>query len=304
MNPELAADTTSMIKQARGFLKNTRMAANTHIVLGISDSSTLPRTHLQRSDCRVKEENIADALTLGHKTGENSCLMELNVAGKLALLESSILPDYKQLRFLDGRSGIATGIICVQAIGYVASIVYRAIDHLPVSPIEAIGFSFNMFVIVHSFVHSMGATSQCPLLIYLNGTQEQQMIDKCKSIRWSNADEKICGKRGLSGTVVVGSVVVAFTMLVEWQVLKISLLDGIGTIFFLASLVITQLVRSIIKSWKVWASEIEDSVDLFMCAMFSLGGIVVSTVATILNWHTSKFDSCTPSVIHNFPFVG
>jgi hypothetical protein len=26
----------------------------------------------------------------------------------LALLESSILPNYKQLRFLDGRSGIAT----------------------------------------------------------------------------------------------------------------------------------------------------------------------------------------------------
>ncbi len=59
----LAADTTSMfnkfrryiddilvimfgIKQPRGFLKYTRMATNTYIMLGISDSSTLPRTHL------------------------------------------------------------------------------------------------------------------------------------------------------------------------------------------------------------------------------------------------------------------
>jgi hypothetical protein len=125
---------------------------------------------------------MVDALTLGHKIVENSCLMELKVAGKLALLESSILPDYEQLRFLDGRSGIATLIICVQAIGYVTSIVYKAIHHLPVSPIEAIGFSFSMFVIVHSLVHSLGAPSQCPLVIYLNLIQEQEMIDKCKSI--------------------------------------------------------------------------------------------------------------------------
>ncbi len=298
INPELAANTTAC------FLSNTRMAANTHIVLGISDSSTLPPTHLQRSDCPVKEENIADALTLGHKTGGNSCLMELNVAGKLALLESSILPYYKQLRFLDGRSVITIVIIGVQAFGYVTSIVYRAIHHLPVSPIEAIGFSFSMFVIVHCVAHFWGATSQCPLVVYLDRTQEQQMIDKCKFIRWSNADELICGRRRICGMVVVGIVVVVFTILVEWEVLNISLLDAIGPILFLVSLNINQLIRSIIRSWRVSASEIQDSLNLFFFAIISLGGIVVSIVATILNWHTNKFDSRTPSVIHNLPFIG
>jgi hypothetical protein len=126
------------INQPRGFLESTRIVANTYIVLGMSDSTTLPRTHIQTSRSPVKEDKMADALTLGHKTAENSCLMELNEAGKLALLESSILPNYKQLWFVDGRSGIATLIIGVQAIGYVTSIVYRAIHHLPVSPIEAI----------------------------------------------------------------------------------------------------------------------------------------------------------------------
>jgi len=318
INPELAADTTSLfnkfrryvddifvimfgIKQPRGFLKNTRMAANTHIVLGISDSSTLPPTHFQRSDCPVKEENMTDALTLGHKTAKNSCLMELNPAGKLALLESSILPDYKQLRFLDGSSGIATLIICVQAIGYVTSIVYRAIDHLPVSPIEAIGFSFSMLVIVHSLLHSLGAISQCPLVIYLNRTQEQQMIDKCKSIRWSNADGLICHKTAVLGTVVVGSVVVAFTILVEWQVLKISLLDAIGPILFLLSFITHSL--SFIIVWKRWASDTVTIVIMVGCVMISWGGIIVSIVATIRNWHTNKFDIRTPSVIHNLPFL-
>jgi hypothetical protein len=114
--------------------------------------------------------------------------MLLSHAGKLALLESSILPNYKQLRFVDGRSGIATLILAVQAIGYVTSIVYRAIHHLPVSPIEAIGFAFSMLVIVHSVVHSVGVMCQNPLVIYLNPTQQQEMFDKRKSTRWSNVD--------------------------------------------------------------------------------------------------------------------
>jgi hypothetical protein len=201
-NPELATDATSMSnklrrvidhilaipfgsKQQRAFLKRTRIVANTYIVLGMSDSTTsftrLPFTHIDTDGSRVKEDKMADALTLGHKTAENSCLMELNLAGKLALLESSILPNYKQLRFLDGRSGIATLIIAVQAMGYVTSIVYRAIHHFPVSPIEAIGFAFSLVVIVHSVVHSVGVICQNPLVIYLNPTQEQEMLDKCES---------------------------------------------------------------------------------------------------------------------------
>jgi hypothetical protein len=111
---------------------------------------------------------MADALTLGHKTAGNSRLMELNEAGKLALLETSILPNYKQLRFVDGRSGIATLIIGVQAIGFVTSIVYRAFLHLPVSPVEAIGFAYGMLVIVRSWAYAMGAICQNPLVIYLN----------------------------------------------------------------------------------------------------------------------------------------
>jgi hypothetical protein len=202
-NPELGPDTMSMstklrrvighilaiifgINQPRAFLESTRIIATTYVVLGMSDSTKLPPTHINREHSPVKEDNMAYALTFGHKTAENSRLMELNEAGKLALLESSILPNYKQLRFVDGRSGIATLIIGVQAIGYVTSIVYRAIHHSPVSPIEAIGFSFNMLVLVHSLVHSVG---------------------------------------------------MAFTILVEWHVLKISLLNAIGPVLFFLSLI-------------------------------------------------------------------
>ncbi|CAK9217341.1 unnamed protein product [Sphagnum troendelagicum] len=318
-NPELAADTMSMsnklrrviedilvilfgINQPPGFLKSTRIVASTYIVLGMSDSTTLPSTHIYTKQSPVKEDNMADAVTLGHKTAENSCLMVLSDAGKLALLESSILPNYKQLRFVDGRSGIATLILAVQAIGYVTSIVYRAIHHLPVSPLEAIGFAFSMLVIVHSLVHSVGVIGQNPLVIYLNPTQQQEMFDKCKSTRWSLVDNEYCLYAAMVVMVVVGSVVVAFTILVEWHVLKISWLDAIGPILFLLSL-ITQLFQIFIvvkhRHTSIWG------ILLFLGSlMISFGGIVVSIVATILNWQTNKFDSRTPSVIHSLPFLG
>ncbi|CAM6053702.1 unnamed protein product [Sphagnum tenellum] len=284
----------------------------------MSHSTTLPSTHNQSpktdidradtsdtddtDDSPLEEDKMADALTLGHKTAENSCLTELNEAGKLALLECSILPNYKQLRFVDGRSGIATLIIAVQALGYVTSIVYRAIHHLPVSPTEAIGFAFSMLVIVHSFVHSVAVLCQNPLLIYLNPTQEQQMLDKCKSTRWSNVDNAFCEDAATVGMVVVGNVVVAFTILVEWHVLRISWLDAIGPVLFLLWL-ITQLFSSIIF-WRCWHSSTWETLLGFGNGMISFGGIVVSIVATILNWQTNKFDSRTPSVIHSLPFIG
>ncbi len=169
------------------------------------------------------------------------------------------------------------------------------------SPIEAIGFAFSMLVIVHSLVHSLGAFCQSALVIYLNPTQEQELLDKCKSTRWSKADDEICDNAALVGMMVVGSVVVAFTILVEWRVLRISRLDAIGPIRFLLSLII-QLFSNIILSkysdpstWKIL---------LFGTGLISFGGIVVSIVATIVNWQTNKFDSRTPSVIHNLPFLG
>jgi len=260
----------------------------------MSDLTMLPETHIDTDDSLVCERNIANALNLGNKTAENSCLMELNPAGKLALMESSILPGYNELRFLDGSI-----IINVQVIGYVTSIVYKTNHHLPVSPIEAIGFACSMVVIVHSVLNRLGGISKYPLLIYMNPTEEQQMFDACKTARWSNVDEVNCENAAMVGMVVVGSVVVAFTILIEWHVLRISRLDAIGPILFLLSLIIQPFV--IIISVK---DDPSLALQLVRCALISFVGIVVSIVATIQNWQTNKFDSRTPSVIHNLPFLG
>jgi len=319
-NPQLVPDTMSMsnklrgliddilvilfgINQPQGFVKRTRIVANTFIVVGMSDSTLVPRSHINTDDSPVEEDNMADALTLGHKTAENSCLMLLNEAGKLALLESSsILPNYKQLRFLDGKSGIATLIIAVQAIGYVIFIGYRAILHLPVSPVEAIGFAFSMLVIVHSISHSVGVICQNPLVIYLSPTQEQEMLEKCESTRWSNVDTVNRENVTKVGIVVVGSVVVAFTILVEWHVLRTSWFDGIGPIIFLLSF-IPELFLAINAARNPDPSTW--SLRLFLGSWgISICGIVHSILRTVRDWQSDSFDSRTPSVIHSLPFLG
>jgi hypothetical protein len=84
-----------------------------------------------------------------------------------------------------------------------------------------------MLVIVHSIVHSVGVICQNPLVICLNHTQEIEILPKCKSTQWSDNDSITCGNAGNVGMVVVGSVVLAFTILVEWHVLRISWSDAI-----------------------------------------------------------------------------
>jgi hypothetical protein len=85
-------------------------------------------------------------------------------------------------------------------------------------------------------------------------------------------------------------------------VLRISWLDAIGPILFFLSF-ITQLFSVIILS-KYLHPSIWGYLLRLGCVMISFGGIVVSIVATILNWQANKFDSRTPSVIHNLPFLG
>jgi hypothetical protein len=250
--------------------------------------------------------------------------MVLNDAGKLALLESNILPHYNQLRFVAGRSRIATLILAVQAIGYVTSIVYRAIHHLPVSPIEAIGFAFSLLVIVHSLLHNVGGICRHTLVIYVNhteaqepstdhteaqepSTEESRMTTSCAFTRWQNVDTVNRAIVAIVGTVVVGSVVVALTILVELHVLRKSWLDKIGPILFLLSFIPESIAIIILTEYKHPVTRIRIWIGTgirFGSWMISCGAIVVSIVATILNWQTHKFDSRTPSLIHNLPFLG
>lgn len=72
-----------------------------------------------------------------------------------------------------------------------------------------------------------------------------------------------------------------------------------GPLTFLVTLIIHML-------FNIRFSKCADEAKLMFLACMSINfcGILVSIVATLVNWKTHKFDSHTPSVIHSWPFLG
>jgi hypothetical protein len=110
--------------------------------------------------------------------------------------------------------------------------VIRVANGLVVSPIEGIGFAFSILVIFHSITHVVGCVSHHSLLTYLNPEQEEEMLRKCNSTQWSNNDIIACWRMALIGITIVGSAVVASTIVVKWQVLREGGLNAMGPFSF------------------------------------------------------------------------
>jgi len=265
------------------------------------------------------EEGMVRAFTIGQKVHQNVCILLLSEAGKEALLNSNILPDYEQLQFLEGKSSLTAIIVAMQAIGYITAAVIRVANGLVVSPIEGIGFAFSILVIFHSITHVVGRGSHQLLLIYLNPEQEEEVLRKCNSTQWSNTDIIACWRMALIGITIVGSTVVASTIAVEWQVLREGGLNAMGPVFFLLALIL-QVVSMILILRQASSTILNFHGSYWICdlcfffgaifgislssILLSLGGMVVVVVATIMHWQHNNFDIRTPSMVYNLFFLG
>jgi hypothetical protein len=143
--------------------------------LGINGSTKLPNAHIIE-DYIIDEDDMTNVLTLGHKVDENSCLVVLSSTCMIVLLKSNILPNYKLLQFVDGKIGVITFLINVQAIRYIIDVIHQATKDLLMSPIETIGFTYNILVIVHCVVHNMEVLCQNSFVIYLTPKKKKNSI--------------------------------------------------------------------------------------------------------------------------------
>ncbi len=330
-NPNLTLDFVSRIRKLIGdtivmwyrtnhslAFKTISVIFGTQVVIGVRTSTKLPNTHTKMGYTPT-EEGMVRAFTTGQKVHQNVCILLLSEAGKEALLNSNILPDYEGLQFLKGKSSLTAIIVAIQAIGYITAAVIRVANGLVVSPIEGIGFAFSILVIFHSITHFVGCVSHHSLLIYLNPEQEEEMLREWNSTQWSNNDIIACWRMALVAITIVGSTVVALTIVVEWQVLREGGLNAMGPIFSLLALILQVVSMTLILRQSsstilhLHSSSWICDLCLFFCAMFgisigslllSLGGMVVAVVATIMHWQHNNFDIHTPSVVHNLPFLG
>ncbi len=124
---------------------------------------------------RVEDTGHTRRNTRAWPEGSSFHFFLLNYEGMAALLRNDVLAnvDYRQLRFLGRRTLLETVIIILQAISYIIAVVYRRAKHLHVSPVEGIGFTWSLLVVVDTFVqYFLGSRSQQALLIYLTPRQE------------------------------------------------------------------------------------------------------------------------------------
>ncbi len=148
-------------------------------MLGTSEGKLL-RTH----GTAIPTANIDQkrALVLGSRLPENSYMVQLNYKGKEALLRSGVLPGYERLQLLQRNTSFAMVLNGMQAFGNVLAVYARVQTGLLVSPIETIGATFSILVVIHSVGHFVAAPCNRPLIVYLHPDQEQDdVFQMCQS---------------------------------------------------------------------------------------------------------------------------
>jgi hypothetical protein len=163
--------------------KAAKIIANCKVVLGTSEGS-IPQTHGTAIRADIADQE--DALAFGSRLPENSYMVQLNYKGKEALLRSGVLPSYKRLQLLQGNRSFAIVLNGMQAFGYVISAIVRGKTGLLVSPIETIGLTFSILVVIHSGSHFVAARCHRPLIVYLRPDQQQDEVSQmCQSTQWT-----------------------------------------------------------------------------------------------------------------------
>ncbi len=163
--------------------KAAKIIANCKVVLGTSEGK-LPHTHGTPILADITDEERA--LVLGSRLPENSYMVQLNYKGKEALLRSGVLPGYRRLQLLQGNTSFAMVLNGMQAFGYMFAALVRVETGLLVSPIETIGFTFSILVLMHSANHFKAAPCHRPLIVYLRPDQQQdEVFQICQSTQWT-----------------------------------------------------------------------------------------------------------------------
>jgi len=163
--------------------KAAKIIANCKVVLGTS-VGMLPQTHGTAILADITHQE--HALALGSRLPENSYMVQLNDKGKEALLRSGVLPSYKRLQLLQGNTSFAMILNGMQAFGYVIAAIVRGKTGLLLSPIETIGLTFSILVVIHSVSHFVAAPCHRPLIVYLRPDQQQdEVFQMCQSTQWT-----------------------------------------------------------------------------------------------------------------------
>jgi len=312
-----------------------KIIANCKVVLGTSEGK-IPETHGTTVLLPADTTDNENALIVGSKLPENSYMVQLSRAGKLALLRSGLVPGYERLRLLRGKTSVAMVLNGMQAIGCLGAVFVRAVTHLGVSPIESIGSGLSLMILAHSFCHFATMTCSRPLIFYLSPGHEQDKVSRmCSPERLAlNVSPRIRFRE-----VILIALALAFMVLYVLPLgLGILFLDRLPTpvgisdisavqrkainltilalgpllFFFLSAgsffLHLEYCLASPSSATPIsWVEKLRsgcfDLRKYIILPLETAFGVIVALMATIAYWR-EYFDVRTNALVHIWPFIG
>jgi hypothetical protein len=293
---------------------SAKIIPSCQVLVGTSEEKILLThgEHKERYDTETFT-NDETVLILGTKSiGENSYMVELDYKGKKALLRSNVLPGSGRLELLLGTGTIARVLAGVQALGFIGGVIVRAIFHLPVTPLEIIGVSHGVLVLLHSVSHFMAATCHRRLIVYLTTPEQETVLARCQETNVESSDRQYNEnlKMGISFSVLF-----CFILLGGLYVLILHSHDGTivydfplvkaASIMFITSFYCHILVAQSLPMFADYIPIGLASTVLNIVFGIATGiSMILSLVVTVIYWYPNLYCIRTSTFEHIWPHIG
>ncbi len=281
-----------------------KIITSCQVLVGTSEGK-ISETHGEHKKCYDTETftNDETVLILGTRITENSYMVELDYKGKEALLRSNVLPGSERLELLLGTGTIARVLAGVQNLGFIWGVIVRAGFDLPVTPLEIIGVSHGMLVLLHSVSHFVVATSHRRLIVYLNGDQQEDVLKMCGETesddRQYNQKLKLWKVFSVLFCLILLGLLYALiwhshdrSIVYDFPLVMVAFLTFINSFYF----------HILVASLPMFAD--------YITALNTIFGIVtgismiLSLVVTVIYWYPNLYCIRTSTFVHIWPYIG
>jgi hypothetical protein len=288
-----------------------KIITSCQVVVGTSRNN-IPPTHGEHKASYDIETftNDESVLILGTKMEANSYMVELDYKGKEALLRSNVLPGSERLELLLGTGTIARVLAGVQAFGFIGGVIVRAIFHLPVTPLEVIGVSHGVLVLLHSVSHFVAATCHRRLIVYLNGQQQHEVFLSCQSTRSSDLQYNQTLKGGKIWSFVFCLILLGLLYALILHSHDRTIVYDFPLVMLASIMFITSFYFHILTAR--WIPKFADyirirSAPTALNAMFGIAtgiSMFLSLVVTVKYWYPNLYCIRTSTFVHIWPYIG
>lgn len=130
----------------------------------------------------IEVQDFGNSIVIGKFKDELVNFVPLSLEGKEALLRANVLPTYEILKKLHGHSRLGVVLSTIQAAGYIYGVIFRSVEGLHVSPVEAICLVLNLLLLMKVALHHFSSFLHKPLVLHLDVQNQETFLKECLKV--------------------------------------------------------------------------------------------------------------------------